>query len=334
MAILLDVSGWPLLALETAKRSYTDAEETFYRTGLLRALSAQAAAEVSLGRYRAGLELALQGLKISETMQFSFLVGDLHGVAASAYLAMGNLDGCWDQVHQAIQNVSASTIDKRSFTFLEEAMHNLLGQMFSFLGAPEQAIQMYQQGDQTRIENFHVLDQQIQLGTTQALLGNAQASLTAIEQVIQYTTQKELVSICLRAQLAKASILIASNHACQEIIDQILNEAQRRCLPDVQIKATLLQARSAQQRGDTEEAANFAQIGAEAAGAIGHLSLEIEAYAFWLKAARQGKTNSQQMVSTRLQERLQKLTQQAQNPTVNHLLEQKIKAWTESFENN
>jgi len=330
LSILYTITGWPLLALEMARRSYKDADETFHHVTAIRALNMQAIANFFLGRYAESLNTAQKGLERAITLQYPHLAGELHRSIALTSSALGNLDACWQHAQQALQ-----LVEQYTFVFLKECIYSLLGKLAFFLGSPQSAEQYYQMGSQAGYANFHALDNHIHLALAHNALGDPQKGLQIADQAIAYTRHKELSLYHLEAELVRGAILIdtAQPTAAQPVFDLVHSEARRRGLTEIDTQCLLLEAKSWLQQRCPEPAAQLASQSADAAKAIQHLTLEIEACALWLKAARAADLHEQFIVSQRLQACIQVLGQQTTTPDLQNWLNLQKKAWTESPEN-
>jgi predicted ATPase/DNA-binding SARP family transcriptional activator len=331
LAVLLTVTGWPMLALEMTRRSYKDADETFQHISAIRALSMQSVTNYYLGRISESQAVALRGLAQAESMHFAHLIGDLRSSVALASFGLGDLDTCWQSSQQALQ-----AAEHAQYVFLKEGMLSLQGKVFTFLGAYEEAILAHQQGSQSGYQNFHAMDNQIQLAMALTAKGDFQGAQRIIDQVIPYTQRKELMLFHLHAQLARANLLVETGHneALHPVLDLIRSEAQRRGLPEIEARGSLVEAKSLLRQNCPEMAAQIAAQAVDSARRIGHLPLETEGCVRWLEAARAGQMEAQQAVLIRLERCIQSLNMHAKTPEMKYWLEKRQKAWTESPEND
>ena len=330
LSVMYTITGWPVLGLEMAKRSFKDADETFQHITAVRALGMQAVAKCYLGRYSESLELASNGLARAHTMQFPHLIGDLHASVALASLAMGDLDAAWQHAHRALH-----IAEQHPSIFIKEGMDCLLGKLAFFLGAVEDAAAYHQRGSQVGYENFHALDNHIHLALVYADQADPHNGLEIIGQVIPYTRHKGLTLFQLLAELAKASILVDTGQtaAAQLLFDSIHTEANRRGLPEIEARCLMLEAKSWLMQNCPEPAAQIARQAAEAARAIAQLPIEIEACTLWQKAARATGLEDQVNASRRLQECIHLLKKHTQTPELQNWFLTRQRTWTESAKN-
>jgi predicted ATPase/DNA-binding SARP family transcriptional activator len=330
LAVLLTVTGWPMLALEMTRRSLKDAEETFQHISAIHALSMQAVTNYYLGRLSESLAVALSGLARAEAKPFPHLTGDLRGSVALASFGLGDLDTCWENAQHALQ-----INEQNPVIFLREAMQCLLGQLYSFLGAYEEAAQIHRQGSQSGYQNFHALDNHIHLASALLASGDFQGAQRVLDQVIPYTQRKELMLFDLNAQLVHAALLIDTGQydAALPVLDLIRSEAQRRGLSEMEARSSLIEAKSLLRQDCPELAAQVAGQAVETARKIGHLPVEIDGCALWLEAAQTGGLEEQQAISNRLEACIQALHRHVQIPELKKLLEKRQKAWTKSQRN-
>lgn len=327
LGLILVVTGWPRRAHELTGQSVKDAEEGFNQVAMLQANSLMSYARCYLGQYRQSREAVLQSLEQSSTIPIPILTGDLLGTAALASLAAGQLDSCWSYARQALR----ITEEDRS-TYLREGMYYVLGELYFFLGDLEQAEAMFSQGSESRLENFHAINNLAQLGLVLAAQGQVEAGLAHIDRVLNHLEEQQATLFTLQARFAKARLFALSGQEAEAsaMLEALEVDAGEREIVDIMLKSQVQRAQIALNQRQPGDAIMLAREAAARAQSAGHLLLETEARGLWIDAARMGDMTIPSALGQRLRECIHMIQVNTQIPELRELLDRK--AWTKSPE--
>ncbi len=310
-SVMLMLSGWPMLALEVAEKSARDVEEAFSPIGEVRAVKARAAAQLYMGKIKDSLKAAEAGLAQAVEMKYPLLTGEMHGAVAQASLAGGDLDGCWEHLHQARKFAR-----QFPYSYLEEKMLGTLGRLYHFLGDLEEAQRAYQQG-QGETANYYALNNRIAQASLMAEQGEITPAMEILEGCIEFTLRNQLLLPHFAAALAKANIYILQNkdEAARTVL-ATAGEARQRRLPEFELQFRLLEARLALRAGQPEQAADAARSTADKAQSLGYVLLEVSACRLWQPAAAASSASEAEKAAQRLADRLNTLCQNTNTPEI------------------
>lgn len=314
-SLLLCLSGWPLLALDAAEKSARDAEEAFSRSGEVRAANARSAANLLLGRLSESRQIASAGLEQAVEMKFPLLTGELYGSLAQACLAAGDLDGCWENLWQA-----RAAAQQHPYSTLDIEMQSVLADLYRAAGAPHKALQVITTGT-GEARNYALLNNRIVMAAALYDLGETAQAASLAENCQEIALRGQLFLLALKARLVLAQVFIqAGQYDGAANLLSIADEARRRRLPELALRARLLECTLAMKQGQLARAAQLARSAAAEAHATGYFLLEIEAYRLWAAVEADDTQSTQRNAAETLEQRLESLRQRTITPELRDCL--------------
>ena len=272
LARLYGFCGFPLKALENARRALDNSHRLMYPSGVILSKTMLGLAQMEMGQMEeaslvlsAALEEALETGNIHSTLHVKLMLAHIH-------LDQGHLDLAWNL---------ASGVEEQANQLQDLEMvdlcHAIRGMIFLQLGDYPKAVNAFQNGWSREEKSFAGLYNLAFLGTALCFDGKENSGSAFLTQASTLGRKAGLGYVYLQADMALGYFLanVGLLDQAQLYVDQVNAEYQTRKIENIFIHPEWVYARIALARGQSEEAFRLGKLLLDKAKRQGNLWIEI-----------------------------------------------------------